>query len=114
MDSLEPNHSAGFSQDPAFYSYKMVALTPWGEFQGRFRSINIGEALGPDICLIMLIQIGSFILAPGGPGHRMNPRRSLRGVAVGRCQVDRCQVARIRLFLEGEHSISLGNGVGVI
>ena len=31
-NSLEPNHSVGSSQDPAFYSYKMVALTPWGEF----------------------------------------------------------------------------------
>lgn len=36
-------------------------------------------------------------------------RVSYLGVAVGRCQVDRCQVARIRLFLEGEHSISLAN-----
>ena len=26
------------------------------------------------------------------------------GVTVGRCQVDRCQVARIRLCLDGEHS----------
>ena len=31
-NSLEPSHSVGFSQYPAFYSYKMVALTPWGEF----------------------------------------------------------------------------------
>ena len=34
--SLEPNHSVGFSQDPAFYSYKMVPPTPWGEFQGGY------------------------------------------------------------------------------
>ena len=31
--ALEPSHSVGFSQGPTFYSYKMVALTPWGEFQ---------------------------------------------------------------------------------
>ena len=33
-NSLEPNDSVRFSQDPAFYNYKMVAPTPWGEFQG--------------------------------------------------------------------------------
>ena len=31
---LEPSHSVGFSRGPTFYSYKMVALTPWGEFHG--------------------------------------------------------------------------------
>ena len=32
--SLEPNHSVGFSQDPAFYSYKMVAPTLGVNFKG--------------------------------------------------------------------------------
>ena len=33
-EPLESNQPVGFSQDPVFYSYKMVAPTPWGEFQG--------------------------------------------------------------------------------
>ena len=31
-------------------------------------------------------------------------RSLIRGVTVGRCHLDRCQVARIRLTLDGEHS----------
>ena len=34
--SLAPNHSVGFSRDPAFYSYKVWALTCWGEFHGGY------------------------------------------------------------------------------
>ncbi|CAL1135591.1 unnamed protein product [Cladocopium goreaui] len=44
-------------------------------------------------------QILMVDLGRGGVGSLAS-----RSVAVGRCQVDRCQVARIRLFLEGEHS----------
>ena len=42
--SLEPNHSVCFSQDPAFYSYKMVAPTPWGRIlKGDLECIGLRD-----------------------------------------------------------------------
>ncbi|CAJ1363080.1 unnamed protein product, partial [Effrenium voratum] len=45
---------------------------------------------------ILMVDMGRAGHGGGAPASR--------GVVVGRCQVERCQVARIRLSLEGEHS----------